>query len=84
MDSFKVCLFLHTYSHAFNDINSTPEFRPFRRKCWLRSREIIISTMASQIFPEFMVLIASWGNNLHTVIKKYSHSNRTFSVAYNG
>ena len=78
-----VYFFAHTYMH-FHDINSMPEFHPFRRKCWLRSREIVISAMASRTFPEFMVLITSWGNNLHTVIRKCSHSNRTFSVACNG
>ena len=61
--------FAHTHMH-FHDINSMPEFRPFRRKCWLRSREIIISAMASQTLPEFMILITSWGNNLRTVIRK--------------
>ena len=75
--------FVHTHMHI-HDINSMPEFRPFRRKCWLRSREIIISAMASQTFPEFMVLITSWGNKLRTVIRKCSQSNRTLSVACNG
>ena len=75
--------FAHTHMH-FHDINSMPEFRPFRRKCWLRSREIVISAMASRTFSEFMVLITSWGNNLRTVIRKCSHSNRTLSVACNG
>ena len=66
--------FAHTHMH-FDNINSMPEFRPFRRKCWLRSREIIISAMSSQTLPEFMVLMTSWGNNLHTVKGKCSHSN---------
>ena len=64
--------FAHTHMH-FHDINSMPEFHPFRRKCWLRSREIIISVMASQTLSEFMVLMTSWGNNLRTIIKKCSH-----------
>ena len=75
--------FAHTHMH-FHVINSMPEFRPFRRKCWLRFHEIIISAMASRTFPKFMVLITSWGNNLHTVIRKCSHSNRTRFVACNG
>ena len=72
--------FAHTHMH-FQDINSMSEFRPFRRKCWLRFREIVISTMASQIFSEFMGLITSWGDNLRTVIRKCSHSYRTLSIA---
>ena len=75
--------FVHTNMH-FHVINSMPEFRPFRRKSWLRCREILISAMASQTFPEFMLLIISWGNNLRTVIRKCSHSNRTLFVACNG
>ena len=75
--------FAHTHMHC-HDINSMPEFRPFRRKCWLRSREIVISAMANRTFPESMVLITSWGNNLRTVIRKCSYSNRTLSVACNG
>ena len=78
-----VYYFAHTHMHI-HDINSIPEFRPFRRKCWLRSREIVISAMASRTFPEFMVLITSWDNNLRTVIRKCSHLNRTLFVAYNG
>ena len=66
----------HTHVHL-HSISSIPELRPFKRKCWLRSREIIISAMASQTLPEFMVLITSWGNNLRTIIRKCSHSNRT-------
>ena len=50
--------FTHTHMH-FHDINSRPEFRPVRRKCWLRSREIIISAMASQTLSEFMVVMTS-------------------------
>ena len=50
--------FAHTHMH-FHDINSMLEFRPFRRKCWLRSREIVISVMASLTLPEFMVLMTS-------------------------
>ena len=76
-------LFAHTHVHLHN-ISSKPELRPFRRKCWLRSREIVISAMASQTLPEFMVLMTSWGCNLRTVIRKCSHSNRTLSVACNG
>ena len=38
--------FTHTHVHLHN-ISSIPELRPFRRKCWLRSREIVISAMAS-------------------------------------
>ena len=77
--SIKVYSFAHTHMH-FHDINSIPEFRPCRRKCWLCSREIVISAMASQTFPEFMVLMTSWGCNLRTVIRKCSHSNRTLSI----
>ena len=78
------CLFAHTHANLHN-INSLPELRPFRRKCWLCSHEIIISAMASQTLLEPMVLITSWGNNLCTVIRKCSHSNRTLSIwAYNG
>ena len=68
---------IHVHLHS---ISSIPELRPFRRKCWLRSREIIISAMASQTLPEFMVLITSWDNNLRTIIRRCSHSNRTLSV----
>ena len=75
--------FAHTHMH-FHVINSMPEFHPFRRKCWLHSREIIIFAMASQTFLEFMVLIHLWDNNLRTIIRKCSHSNRTLSVACNG
>ena len=50
--------FAHIHKH-FHDINSIPEFRPFRRKYWLRSREIVISAMASQTLPELMVLMTS-------------------------
>ena len=50
--------FAHTHMHI-HDINSIPEFCPFRRKCWLRSREIVISAMASHTFPEFMELMTS-------------------------
>ena len=77
-------VFAHTHVHLHN-ISSTPELRPFRRKCWLRSRQIVISAMASQTLPEFMVLMTSWGCNLRTVIRKCSHLNRTLSIwAYNG
>ena len=60
----------HTLTCILHKISSIPELCPFRRKCWLRSREIIISTMASQTLPEFMVLVKvlatlSWDNNLH-------------------
>ena len=75
--------FAHTHMH-FHDINSMPEFCLFRRKYWLRSREIVIFAMASRTFPEFMVLMTSWGNNFRIVIRKCSHSNRTLSVACNG
>ena len=75
--------FAHTHMHIHN-INFIPEFCPFRRKYWLRSREIIISAMASHTFSEFMVLIISWGNNLRTVIGKCSYLNRTLSVTCNG
>ena len=85
INGFVQGLFIHSHTHMhFHDINSILEFCPFRRKCWLRSREIVISVMASQTFPEFMVLITSWGNNLRTIIRKCSHSNRTLSVACNG
>ena len=81
--SFTVCLWIgvstHTHVHLHN-ISSVPELRPFRRKCWLRSREIVISAMASQTLPEFMVLMTSWGCNLRSVIRKCSHSNRTLSI----
>ena len=73
------CLSAHTHMHL-HSISSIPELRPFRRKCWLRSREIVISTMASQTLLEFMVLMTSWGSNLHTIIRKCSHLNRTFSA----
>ena len=77
-------LFAHTHVYLHN-ISSIPELRPFRRKCWLRSREIVIPAMASQTFPEFMVLMTSWGSNLCIVIRKCSHSNRTLSIwTYNG
>ena len=83
---FIVCLWIrvsrlstHTHVHLHN-ISSISELRPFRGKCWLRSREIVISAMASQTLPEFMVLMTSWGCNLRTVIRKYSHSNRTLSI----
>ena len=33
----------HMYLHS---INSIPELRPFRRKCWLRSNEIVIFAIA--------------------------------------
>ena len=79
-----LCIPSHTLNMHIHDINSIPEFRPCRRKCWLHSHEKIIFTMASQTFPEFMVFITSWGNNLRTVIWKCSHSNRTLSVACNG
>ena len=69
----------HTHVHL-HTIISILELRPFRKKCWLRSREIIISVMASQTLPESIVLITSWGNNLRIVIKKCSHSNRTLST----
>ena len=81
--SFTVCLwirvFTHTHVHLHN-ISSEPELRPFRRKCWLRSREIVISAMASQTLPEFIILMTSWDSNLRTVIRKCSYSNRTLSV----
>ena len=48
----------HTHVHLHN-ISSIPKLRPFRRKCWLRSREIVISAMVSQTLSEFMVLITS-------------------------
>ena len=48
--------FAHTHMH-FHDINSMLEFCSFKRKCWLRSRVIIISAMANQTLPEFMVLM---------------------------
>ena len=70
----------HTRTCILHYISSTPEIHPFRRKCCLRSREIVISAMASQTFPEFMVPILSWGNNLRIGIGKCSHSNRTLSV----
>ena len=70
---------VHTYVHL-HSISSIPELRPFRKKCCLRSCEIIISAVASQTLSEFMVLITSWGNNLRTVIGKCSHSNQIFSV----
>ena len=73
------CLFAHTHVHLHN-ISSIPELCPSRRKCWLRSREIVISAMARQTFPEFVVLMTSWGCNLCTVIRKCSHSNRTLSI----
>ena len=66
----------HTYVYL-HSISSIPELRPFRRKCWLCFHEIIISAMASQTLPEFMILITSWDNILCTVIRKCSHSNRT-------
>ena len=69
----------HTHVHL-HSISSISELYPFRRKCWLRSREIVISAMASQTFPEFMVLMISWGSNLRTVIRKCSHWNQTLSV----
>ena len=75
----------HTLTCILHNITSILELCPFRRKCWLRSREIVISTMASQTLSEFMVLMTSWDCNLRTVIKKCSHSNRTLSVwTYNG
>ena len=77
----KGLLFSFAHTHMdFHDINSMLEFRPFKRKCWLRSCEIMISAMASQTFPEFMVLMTSWDNNIRTVIRKCSHSNRTLFV----
>ena len=84
VESVNVCLFLRTHSHAYSWHKLYTRVRPFRRKCWLRSHEIVISAMASQTFSEFMVLITSWGNNLRTVIIKCFHSNRTLSVACNG
>ena len=84
IESVKVCVFLRTHSHAYSWHKLYTSFRPFRRKYWLRSREILFSAMASRTFPEFMVLITSWGNNLRAVIKKCSHLNRTLSVACNG
>ena len=83
VESVKVSKGLCIHMHI-HDINSIPEFRPFRRKCWLRSCEIVIFAMASRTFPEFMVLITSWGNNLRIVIRKCFHSNWTLSVACNG
>ena len=53
-------------------------------RLFLRTHSHAFKSFASQTFPEFMVLITSWDNNLRTVIRKCSHSNRTFSVAYNG
>ena len=40
--------------------------------------------MVSQTFLKFMVIMTSQGNNLHTVIRKCSNSNRTLFVACNG
>ena len=48
----------HTHVHL-HSISSIPELCPSRRKCWLRSREIVISAMASQTLPEFMILMTS-------------------------
>ena len=70
----------HTLTCICMTLKLMPEFRPFRRKCWLRSCEIVISAMASQTLSEFMVLMTSWGSNLRTVIRKCSYSNRTLYI----
>ena len=57
-DIFLLCFSTHTHVHL-HGISSILELHPFRRKCWLRSREIIISAIASQTLPEFMMLIIS-------------------------
>ena len=70
----------HTHIHL-HSISFVLELCLFRKKCWLRFREIIISAMASQTLSEFIVPMTSWGSNLLTVIRKCSHSNRTLSIS---